>query len=232
MARRDRVRIGAGAGTSDDRMTPALDLAERGGLDYLVFECLAERTVARENNARSKDPNKGYTPSLHERLRMVLPACTRNGVRIVSNMGAANPIGGARAARAEARELGLGDIPVAVVLGDDVSSVVRHRPDLMLMETGEPLESILPRMVSANAYLGADVLVEALATKAPIVLSGRVGDPSLFLAPMVHEFGWSLQDLPKVAAGTAAGHLLECTASVTGGCFGWAGAEVRAGSGQ
>lgn len=223
MTGRDKVRIGAGAGTSDDRMIPALELAERGGIDYLIFECLAERTVARENNARSKDPNKGYTPSLHERLRMVLPACVQNGIRIVSNMGAANPLGGARAAREEARGLGLGDIPVAVVLGDDVSSVVRHRPDLTLMETGEPLESILPRMVSANAYLGADVLVEALNTKAPIVLSGRVADPSLFLAPMIHEFGWSMQDLPKIAAGTAAGHLLECTASVTGGCFGWPG---------
>ncbi len=223
MSKRDKVRIGAGAGTSDDRMTPALDLAERGGIDYLIFECLAERTVARENNARSKDADKGYTPSLHERLRMVLPACARNGIRIVSNMGAANPIGGARAARQEARELGLGDMAVAVVLGDDVTSLVRHRPDLPLMETGEPLESILPRLVSANAYLGADVLVEALNTKAPIVLSGRVADPSLFLAPMMHEFGWSYSDLPKIAAGTAAGHLLECTASVTGGCFGWPG---------
>ena len=220
---RDSVRIGAGAGTSDDRMTPALELAERGELDFLIFECLAERTVARENNARSKDPEKGYTPSLNERLRMVLPACIANGVRIVSNMGAANPLGGARAARREARELGLGDVPVAVVLGDDVSAIVRHRPGLRLMENGEPLESILPRMVSANAYLGADVLVEALSTEAPIVLSGRVADPSLFLAPMMHSFGWSYDDLPQLAAGTAAGHLLECTASVTGGCFGWPG---------
>jgi hypothetical protein len=220
---RDCIRIGAGAGTSDDRMIPALELAERGDIDFLVFECLAERTVARENNARSKDPEKGYTPSLHERLRMVLPTCAEKGIRIISNMGAANPLGGARAARKEAQALGLGDMPVAVVLGDDVTSVVSHRPELTLMENGEPLESILPRMVSANAYLGADVLVEALATGAPIVLSGRVADPSLFLAPMMHSFGWSYQDLPKLAAGTAAGHLLECTASVTGGCFGWPG---------
>jgi hypothetical protein len=220
---RDSIRIGAGAGTSDDRMTPALALAERGTLDFLVFECLAERTVARENLARSKDPEKGYTPSLNERLRMVLPACVANRVRIVSNMGAANPIGGARAARKEARELGLGEIPVAVVLGDDVSAIVSDRPGLKLMENGEPLESILPRMVSANAYLGADVLAEALGTGAPIVLSGRVADPSLFLAPMLYSFGWSCSDLPKLAAGTAAGHLLECTAQVTGGCFGYPG---------
>jgi hypothetical protein len=98
---------------------------------------------------------------------------------------------------------------------------VRHRPELKLIENGEPLESILPKMISANAYLGADVVCEALNTGAPIVLSGRVADPSLFLAPMLHEFGWPYDDLPKIAQGTAAGHLLECTASVTGGCFGW-----------
>jgi len=217
------VRIGSGAGTSDDRMTPALELAQRGKIDYLVFECLAERTVARENLARSKDPERGYSPSLHERLRMVLPVCTDKRIRIVTNMGAANPIGGARAARREARELGLGDLPVAVLLGDDVSEIVRSRPGLTLLENGEPLESLLPRLVSANAYLGADAICEALATGAPIVLTGRVADPSLFLAPMIHEFGWSYDDLPKIAQGTAAGHLLECTASVSGGCFGWPG---------
>jgi hypothetical protein len=132
-------------------------------------------------------------------------------------------VGGARAARMEAKDLGLGDIPVAVVLGDDVSNLVKSRGDLIMIENGEPLESILPKMISANAYLGADVMVEALNTGAPIVLSGRVADPSLFLAPMMHEFGWALDDLPKIAQGTAAGHLLECTASVTGGCFGWPG---------
>ena len=217
------IRVGAGAGTSDDRLVPALELAERGDLDYLVFECLAERTVSRENLSRSKNPEQGYSPSLHNRLRMVLPACIKNGIRIVSNMGAANPLGGARAARKEAKDLGLGDIPVAVVLGDDVSNMVKSRGDLIMIENGEPLESILPKMISANAYLGADVMVEALNTGAPIVLSGRVADPSLFLAPMMHEYGWTLDDLPKIAQGTAAGHLLECTASVTGGCFGWPG---------
>src|SRR5712691_9397860 len=111
MTRRKPLRVGAGAGTSDDRLVPALELAERGDVDYLVFECLAERTVARENLARTKNPDLGYSPSLNERLRMVLPACTEHGIRIVTNMGAANPVDGARAAR----DLGLGDIPVAVV---------------------------------------------------------------------------------------------------------------------
>ena len=217
------LRIGSGAGTSDDRMVPALELAERGDIDYLVFECLAERTVARENQARTRNPEKGYTPSLHERLRLVLPTCIKKGIRIVTNMGAANPIGGARAARREAEDLGLGNMPVAVVLGDDVSEIVRRMPQLRLMEDGEPLESLLPRLACANAYLGADVVSAALDKGTPMVMTGRVADPSLFLAPMLHEFGWSYEDYARLAQGTAAGHLLECTASVTGGCFGWPG---------
>src|ERR1700744_5875017 len=223
MSSKDTVRVGSGAGTSDDRMLPALELAERGDIDYLVFECLAERTVSRENLARSKDPNQGYAPSLHARLRVVLPTCIKKKIRIVSNMGAANPVGGARAARKEAAELGLGDVPVAVVLGDDVSSLVQHKGELRMIENGEPLESFPPKIVSRNASPAADAGCAALNTGAPIVLSGRVADPSLFLAPMMHEFGWAYDDLPKIAQGTAAGHLLECTASVTGGCFGWPG---------
>src|SRR5580698_2476771 len=167
----DTVRIGSGAGTSDDRMVPALELSERGDIDYLVFECLAERTVSRENLSRSKDPDKGYAPSLHARLRMVLPTGMKKKIRIVSNMGAANPVGGARAARKEAADRGLGDVAVAVVLGDDVSSLVQHKGELRLIENGEPLESILPKMISANAYLGADVVCETLNTGPPIVRS-------------------------------------------------------------
>lgn len=163
--RKERIRIGAG--TSDDRMIPALELALRGELDQLVFEGLAERTVARENQSRTKDPDKGYTPSMLERLDLVLPTCVEQGIRIVSNMGAANPLGGTRAARSVARELGLGDIPVAVILGDDVTSVLRNQPGLRLMENGEPLESILPRVVSANAHPDADVIVGALSTARP-----------------------------------------------------------------
>lgn len=225
MSRTKTLRVGSGAGTSDDRMTPALELAERGDIDYLVFECLAERTVARENQSRVKDPEKGYTPSLHERLRLVLPTCMKKRIRIVSNMGAANPVGGARAARREAKDLGLGDMAVAVVLGDDVTDIVRGMPQLKLMENGEPLESLLPKLASANAYLGADLVSAALDRGTPMVMTGRVADPSLFLGPIMHEFGWSYDDYAKLAQGTAAGHLLECTASVTGGCFGWPGVK-------
>jgi hypothetical protein len=175
--------------------------------------------VARENLTRSKDPDRGYTPRMLERIEAVLPACLENDVRIVTNMGAANPRGGARAIRQLARNMGAGDIACAVVTGDDVSDLVRTMPALKLLETDAPLESILPRMASANAYLGADVVAKALATEARIVITGRVSDPSLFLAPAMHEFAWSYDDWPRLAAGLVAGHLLECSAQVNGGCF-------------
>ena len=213
------LRIGVGASFADDRIGPATELAERGDLDYLVFECLAERTIARENLTRTKNPDKGYTPRLIERMTEVLPPVLRNKVRVVTNMGAANPAGAANALHTLARDKGLGQISCATVLGDDVAEIVRKRPDLPLMESGLPLESLLPKLASANAYLGADVIVRALETGAQIVITGRVADPSLFLAPAMHHYGWRYDDYPKVAAGIALGHLLECSAQVSGGCF-------------
>ncbi|HEX6144675.1 MAG TPA: acyclic terpene utilization AtuA family protein [Geminicoccaceae bacterium] len=213
------LRIGAGAGFADDRIGPAAALAAAGAVDWLAFECLAERTVARENLARQKDPELGYTPRLLDRMAAVLPDCLRHGIRIVTNMGAANPAAAARAVRKLAREIGEADVPVAVLQGDDVADLVRSRPDLELLESGAPLESILPRMASANAYLGADAICQALATGAAITITRRVADPSLFLAPAIHHFGWAHDDWPRLAAGTAMGHLLECSAQLTGGCF-------------
>ena len=220
MKPKDVLRIGAGSSFADDRIAPAVELAERGELDYLAFECLAERTVARENLTRLKNPDKGYTPRLLDRMGAVLPACLRNRVRIVSNMGAANPPAAARDVRRHARDAGLGDVRCTVVLGDDVAEILRRQPQLPIMESGEPLESLLPRMISGNAYLGADVICRALETGAQVVITGRVADPSLFVAPAMHHFGWRYDDWPRMAAATAAGHLLECAAQVSGGCFG------------
>ena len=219
MSKKSSIRVGCGAGFSDDRIDPAQEMAEKGNVDYLAFECLAERTIARENLTRLKDPEKGYTPYLSERFQAVLPACLRNGVRIVTNMGAANPLAAARAVRGEAKALGLGEVPVAVVLGDDVTEHIRGNPQLRLLESGEPVESILPRMAAANAYLGADVVRAGLDTGAPVVMTGRVSDPSLFLACMMHGLDWSYDDYARLAVGTIAGHLMECAAQLTGGCF-------------
>lgn len=213
------IRVGTGAGFSDDRLDPGLEMAEKGDVDYLVFECLAERTIARETLTRLKDPDKGYTPYLVERFQLVLPPCVKKGIRIVTNMGAANPLGAAKVVRREAASLGLGDVPVAVILGDEVADVIRANPQLPLLENGEPVESMLPRMASANVYLGADVVRDAFATGAKIVIGGRISDPSLFLGCMLHGLGWAYDDWPRLAAGTLAGHLMECAAQLTGGCF-------------
>jgi hypothetical protein len=218
-ARRETVRIGAGAGYAGDRWEPALELAEKGGIQYLVFECLAERTIAREALARLNDPNAGYNPRLAERIRGVLPACLQRGIRIVTNMGAANPRAAARRIREEAQRLGYNDVPCAVVLGDDVAETLRRHPELTLLESGDKLESILPRMEAANAYLGADIVAKALERDAPVVVTGRVADPSLFLGPMLYELGWDYEDYAMLARGTVAGHLLECAGQVTGGYF-------------
>lgn len=213
------LRIGSGAGMADDRIPPAADIAEKGALDFLVMECLAERTIARETQSRLKNPASGYTPSLPERIRAVLPACQRNGTRIVTNMGAANPQAAAAIILEVAKELGLRPPSIAVVTGDDVTDIVRSRPDLRTLEDDLPLQEILPQVISANAYLGADAVRDALATGADIVVTGRVADPSLFVGPMLHHFGWSLDDWQRLACATLAGHLLECSAQLTGGCF-------------
>ena len=204
---------------SDDRIPPAVELIERGELDYICCECLAERTIARESLDRARDPAKGFTPTLLERMGAILPPATARGVRIVSNMGAANPRGAARAVLDAAPGWGCPGTSCAVVLGDDVAETVRRMPELRLMEDGAPLESLLPRMAAANAYLGADVIAAALDTGAPVVLTGRVADPALFLGPMLHAFGWAYDAWDKLAAGTLAGHMLECTGQLTGGCF-------------
>jgi hypothetical protein len=212
------IRLGGGAGYSGDRIEPALELAEQGGIDYLVFECLGERTVALAQQARRRDPEAGFDPLLAARMRMVLPACRRNGVRIVTNMGAAHPLAAARLTAAIAAELGLAGVKIAAVLGDDVLAACAGT-DLPLMEIDGTLRDLGDRVQSANAYLGAAPIAEALAAGADIVITGRAADPALFLGPLLHEFGWAADDWPRLGRGILAGHLLECAGQVTGGYF-------------
>ncbi|MFB9175449.1 acyclic terpene utilization AtuA family protein [Roseibium salinum] len=209
------VRIGAGAGFQGDRIEPAADLAERGELDFLVFECLAERTIALAQQARLNDPEAGFDPLLERRMRAVLPACSRNGTRIVTNMGAANPKAAAACVRRIARELGL-PLKIAAVTGDDVLDRIGSH---VLVETGRPASELGHRLVSANAYIGCEGIVAALEAGADVVICGRASDPALFLAPLVHSFGWAMDDWERLGRGTLVGHLLECTAQVTGGYF-------------
>jgi Acyclic terpene utilisation family protein AtuA len=212
------VRIGAGAGYSGDRIEPAAELAERGDIQYLVFECLAERTIAIAQQSRMKDSTQGSDPFLAERMQAVLPICARKGIKIITNMGAANPLAGAAVISSVARRHGLGGLVIAAVTGDDVLPALL-RGDYTLLETGESIASLEGRLVSANAYLGVEPMLEALGRRADIIITGRVSDPALFLAPLVHEFGWGLDHWHRLGQGTVVGHLLECAGQVSGGYF-------------
>jgi hypothetical protein len=211
------IRIGSGAGYSGDRIEPALELAEKGDIQYLVFECLGERTVALAQQARMKNPEAGYDPLLEERMRAVLPVCAAKGIKIVTNMGAANPLAAARKTASIARSMGL-SLKVAAVMGDDVLAACQQG-DLGIMEFDGSISQFGNRLISANAYLGAGPMAEALDGGADVVITGRASDPALFLAPLVHAFGWSMDDWNLLGKGIVAGHLLECAGQVTGGYF-------------
>jgi len=209
------LRVGTGAAFSGDRIDAALVLAERGNLDFQVFECLAERTIALAQLRKRKDPGEGYDPLLERRMERLLPLLARRHFRVITSMGAANPLAAAEAVIGIARHLEL-SLKVAVVTGDDVlDRLDRATPAL---ETGQPIGAAGP-LVSANAYLGADALLPALESGADVVISGRVADPSLFLAAIVHHYGWPLDDFDRLARGTSIGHLLECAGQLTGGYF-------------
>lgn len=212
------VRIGSGAGYSGDRIEPALELAEKGDIQYLVFECLGERTVALAQQARMTNPQGGYDPLLEERMRAVLPVCAAKGIKIVTNMGAANPEAAARKTAEIAKSLGLRGLRVAAVVGDDVLAACKAH-DLPIMEFDGSIGEFGNRLLSANAYLGAAPMAEALKAGADVVITGRASDPALFLAPMIDAFGWAMDDWDLLGKGTVAGHLLECAGQITGGYF-------------
>lgn len=215
----DVLRVGCAAGFSGDRTDaarPVVDaLIAAGGASVLIFETLAERTLALAQIARRTSPELGYEPLLDEMLRPVLADCLAHGIRIVSNFGAANPRGAARRIAELARELGLALPRIAVVGGDDVCG--EHHLDAL----NEGLQGALAgrELVSANAYLGAEPIAAALVAGAQIVVCGRVADPSLTVGPAMAHFGWRADDWDRLARATMAGHLLECGAQVTGGYY-------------
>jgi hypothetical protein len=212
------IRIGSGAGYSGDRIEPAVELAEKGEINYLVFECLGERTVALAQQARMKNPESGYDPLLEERMRAVLPLCAAKGIKIVTNMGAANPEAAAKKTAEIARSLGLSRLKIAAVVGDDVLDACKAN-DLPIMEFEGTIKQLGNKLLSANAYLGAEPMAEALRGGADVVITGRASDPALFLAPMIHAFDWAMDDWNLLGQGTVAGHLLECAGQITGGYF-------------
>ena len=213
------IRVGSGAAWWGDRVEPAALNAERGELDYLCFETMAEATVSAAQVRSRRDPSfPGYDSYLDDRMRAVLPACIRQGTRIVSNQGWINPNGAAQRIVHWLREFGFHGVRVAAVNGSLITDRVLELAD-RIMENGEPTASLAASLISAEAYLGAEPIVEALRAGAQIVVTGRVADPSIFMAPMMYEFGWDPLDHARLGAGNGIGHLLECGAQVTGGYF-------------
>lgn len=215
-------RIGCGAGFSGDRIDAGLPVVEAiaaaGEGGAIVFETIGERTLALGQLARRQDPAQGYEPLLADYLRPILKTCIENRVVIVGNFGCANPAAAVDVIAALTRELGLPPPRIAAVAGDDL----RNSIDLAAEDPWEGDNGLAPppgEVVSANAYIGAGAIADAIAAGAQIVVTGRVADPALVLGPLVAHFGWAWGDLDRIAAGTLAGHLLECGSQVTGGYF-------------
>lgn len=219
------VHIGAGAGFAGDRPGAAVAVAEalaaaarRGAPAFLIFEMLAERTLALAQLDRRRDPEAGYSANMPALVGPVLKLCLQHNIRIVGNFGAANPPAAARRLRSMARDLGFPDAKIAVVQGDDLTQ--RLTPaELAARESDGSLLAGRAEIVAANAYLGAQPITAALDAGAQIVVTGRVADPALVLGPLAHAFGWQWDDWDRLAAGTLVGHLLECGPQVSGGYF-------------
>jgi hypothetical protein len=217
-----RVFIGAAAGFAGDRSdagVPVVNaLAAQTGPRFLMFETLAERTLALCQLERRQNPQRGYSPALERMLPPVLARCLESGIRIVGNFGAANPVAAARRIAEIADTLGLRAPRIATVEGDDIADKL-SATELAAREVGGESLARLPKIISANVYLGAQPIARALDQDADVVVTGRVADSALALGPLLHAFKWRADDWDRLAAGTLAGHLLECGAQVTGGYF-------------
>lgn len=220
---RRSLRLGAGSGFWGDALDPAVELLERGALDYLSMDYLAELTMALLQRQRMKDPKTGYIPDLLLHFSALLPLARRSGTRIICNGGGANPRAAAERIQALARELGLGGLRIGVIEGDDVldrlDDLIESGADLTNMDTGETnFAAIRNRVVAANVYTDSSGIVAALAQGADVVIAGRVSDNALYVGPAMHEFGWRHgADTDRIAAAITVGHVVECAAATTGG---------------
>jgi hypothetical protein len=219
-----QVRIGNGCGFWGDNLDAPLVLAERGRLDYLTLEYLAELTMSILALQKQRDPKAGFASDFLDVLSRLTPFLkAQPSLRIITNAGGMNPTACARQTRAILDAAGLKDRVIGVVAGDDLlprlDALLVAGHALRHLDSGEPLTSVRDRVVSANAYLGSRPIAEALRRGAAVVVAGRVADACLTVAPAVFEHGWSWDDLDKVAAATAAGHLIECGAQATGGLW-------------
>jgi hypothetical protein len=219
-----RVRIGNGCGFWGDNLDAPILLAQHGRLDYLTLEYLAELTMSILALQKQRNPQAGYATDFLDVLQRLIPILkSQPNLKVITNAGGMNPHGCASRARALLDEAGLKERIVATVSGDDlfpqIDTLLASSGCLANLDTGEPLSTVRSRLVSANAYLGSAPIVQALESGASLVITGRVADACLTVAPAVHEFGWRWDDWDRLAAATVAGHLIECGAQATGGLW-------------
>jgi hypothetical protein len=219
---KEKIRIASGQGFWGDMLDAPVRQVEGGQIDYLMLDYLAEVTMSIMQKQRARDPNAGYARDFVPLMKQILPACVERNIRVTANAGGVNVRGCADAVRDVARELGLaGKVRIGIVTGDDIMSdiddLLSCGVELRNMDTNEPLSTVRERIQSANAYLGAWPMVDALNQGAQIVITGRATDTGLTLAPIIHEFGWKETDWNLIAAGTIAGHIIECGAQCSGG---------------
>ncbi len=219
---KQKIRIAAGQGFWGDLPDAPVRQVEDGPIDYLMLDYLAEVTMSIMQKQRSRDPSAGYAKDFVPLMKEILPACVERNIRVTANAGGVNVEGCANAIRHVGRELGLGGkLRIGIVIGDDIMAkldeLLSRGIELRNMDTGAALSTVRERIQSANVYLGAAPMVEALNRGAQIVITGRATDTGLTLAPLMHEFGWAADDWNKMAAGTIAGHLIECGAQCSGG---------------
>jgi hypothetical protein len=219
---RELIRIASGQGFWGDLLDAPVRQVRGGEIDYLMLDYLAEVTMSIMQKQRARDPRMGYARDFVPLMREILPDCVERGIRVTANAGGVNPRACAEAVREAARELGLaGRLKLGVVAGDDImdrlDDLLARGVELRNMDTDEPLAKVRDRIQSANAYLGAWPMVEALRGGAQVVITGRATDTGLTLAPLIHEFGWREDDWDRLSAGTIAGHIIECGAQASGG---------------
>lgn len=217
---KEKVRVAGGQGFWGDLLTAPVQQVRGGQIDYLMLDYLAEVTMSILQKQRARNPDAGYARDFVDLMREILPDCVEKNIKVLANAGGVNVRGCAEAVKKVAEELGL-NVKIGIIEGDDImpklDEMLGNRVQFINMDTGEDLSAIRDKVQSANVYIGAKPLVEALEQGAQIIIGGRLTDTGLTLAPLAHEFGWSFEDWDKVSAGTIAGHIIECGGQVSGG---------------
>jgi len=217
------IRIASGQGFWGDLPNAPINQVRKGPIDYLVMDYLAEVTMSIMQKQKMRNSDYGYARDFVDVVSEVLPDIAEKGIKVISNAGGVNPKACKDKILEAIDEQGFDDITVAVVDGDNIldslDDLINDGHQLANMETGRPVSEIKDKLLSANVYFGCRPIVEALNKGADIVVTGRVTDTGLTLAPMVHEFDWSFDDYDKMSAGTIAGHIIECGGQVSGGNF-------------